>query len=188
MKKFGFGDSFINWVQILLNDQQSCVINGGFATQYFTLNRGAYQGDTISAYLFIIALEVLFALIKNKVHIKGIVLYDHTFLITAYADGSTFFLKEISSVKMLAENFKKFLCFSGLKPNITKCEIAGLVPLKGVLEAVCDLKTADLTDAIKILGIHFSYHNENKTERNISSTVKKKPRMLSMYGIQKHLL
>ena len=62
---------------------------------------------------------------------------------------------------MLAETIKEFSCFSGLKPNITKWEIAGLVPLKGVLETVCGLKSVDLTnDAIKILGIHFSYHNQ----------------------------
>ena len=59
LKKFGFGDNFIMWIKIL-NYQQSCVINGGFATQYFTLKKGAHQGDTISAYLFIIAFEVLF--------------------------------------------------------------------------------------------------------------------------------
>ena len=59
--------SFVEWFKILLHDQHSCVINEGFATQYFTLKRGARQGDPISAYLFIIALEVLFALIKNKV-------------------------------------------------------------------------------------------------------------------------
>ena len=32
LKKFGFGDSFINWIKIFLDDKQSCVINGGFAT------------------------------------------------------------------------------------------------------------------------------------------------------------
>ena len=68
---------------------------------------------------------------------------------------------------MLVETFKEFSWFSGLKPNIAKCEIAGLGPLKGVLEAFCCLKTVELTnDAVKILGIHFSYHNETKTERN----------------------
>ena len=55
LKKFCFSDSFINWIKILLNDQQSCVINGGFAIQYFTLKRGAHQGDPISAYLFYIS-------------------------------------------------------------------------------------------------------------------------------------
>ena len=106
-------------------------------------------------------MEVPFALIKNKVDIKGNDLFDYTFLFTAYADNSTFFLKDISSVKMLVETFKEFSCFSDLKPNIEKCEIAGLGPLKGGLEAVCGLNTFDLTnDATKILGIHLSYHNE----------------------------
>ena len=94
----------------------------------------------------------------------------------------------MSSVKMLVETFIEFSCFSGLKPNIAKCEIAGLGPQKEFLEAVCGLKTVDLTnDAIKILGIYFSYHNETKTERNFLGTVKKY-RTLSMYGIQEHLL
>ena len=79
------------------------------------IKRGAGQGDPISAYLFIIALEVFFALIKNKVDIKSIDLFDNIFLFTAYADESTFFLKDISSVKMLVETFKEFSCFSGLK-------------------------------------------------------------------------
>ena len=172
----------------VINDQPSCVINGRFASQYFTLKRSACQGDPISAYLFIIALEVLFALIKNKVDIKGIVLYDHKFLFTAYADDSTFFLKDISSIKMLVKTFNEFSCFSGLKPDTTICEIAGLGLLNRVLEAVCGLKTADLTnDAIKILGTHFWYHNETKTEWNFLSAVKKY-RTLSMYGIQGHLL
>ena len=130
LKKFGFGDSFFNWIKILLNDQQSCVINGGFATQYFTLKRGARQGDPLSAYLFIIALEAIFDLIKNKVDVKGIDLFDHTYLFTAYAYDSPFFPKGIFSVKMLVEIFKEFSCFSGLKPNIEKCGIAGLGPLK----------------------------------------------------------
>ena len=53
---------------------------------------------------------------------------------------------------------------SGLKPNIANCDIASLGPLKGFLEAVCGLKTVDLSnDAMKILGIHFLYHNETKT-------------------------
>ena len=28
LKKFGFGENFIHWIKVLLNKQQSCVING----------------------------------------------------------------------------------------------------------------------------------------------------------------
>ena len=57
----------------------------------------------MSAFIFVMALEILFVLIKIKVHIKGVNLYDHSFLLTAHATDSTFFLKDISPVKMLVE-------------------------------------------------------------------------------------
>ena len=157
LKRFGFGDNFITWIKILLNDQQSFVINGGFATQYFILKKGAHERDPISAYLVIISLEVLFTLIKSKDSINGIDLFDCYFLFTVYADESTFFLKGTASVKILVDTFKVFSCFSELKPNINKCEIANLGIFKGVQEAAFGLQNIDLTsDTIRILGIHFS--------------------------------
>ena len=32
LKKLDFGENFIHWINVLLNKQQSCVINGGFTT------------------------------------------------------------------------------------------------------------------------------------------------------------
>ena len=55
-KKIGFGNYLIEWIKILLTNQESCVINDGTTTSYFKLEKGARQGDLISAYLFIIAL------------------------------------------------------------------------------------------------------------------------------------
>ena len=66
LEKYDFGKSFILWVKVLLRDQESCVINGGTNTKYFSLGIGARQGDPISAFLFILALEILFVLIKSK--------------------------------------------------------------------------------------------------------------------------
>ena len=54
-----------------------------------------------------------------------------------------------------------FFNFSGLKSNISKCEIAGIGALKGVHVAVFGLESVDLTsDTVKILGVHFSYNKE----------------------------
>ena len=72
LKKPGFGKNFVSWVEALLNNQESCVINGGITTLYFPLQRGACQGDPISAYVFILCLEILFILIKNDPDVKGI--------------------------------------------------------------------------------------------------------------------
>ena len=92
LKKFGFGASFINWIEAILNKPESCVINSGKTTQYFQLNIGACQGDPISAYLFILVMEVLFTLIKNNEKIQGLDILSYCFLYSADADDSTFFL------------------------------------------------------------------------------------------------
>ena len=46
-KQFVFGENFIDWIKILLYKQESCVLNGGFTTKYFNLEKGARQGDPI---------------------------------------------------------------------------------------------------------------------------------------------
>ena len=160
-EKIGFGNNFITWIKILLNDLQSCVIKWRVCHSVFHIKKSARQGDIISSYLFIIALEVLFTLIKSKDNINGIDLYGYSFSFTAYVDDSNFFLKGIASIRILVDTFKVFSCFSGAKPNINKCEIAGLGILRGAQEAVCGLENTDLTnDTIKILGIHFSYNKK----------------------------
>ena len=90
LKKFGFGRNFISWIEIILKNQESCVINGGATTKYFKLNRGARQGDPISAYLFILVLGILFLLIKENPCIKGLNIFDRCYLYSAYADDYFF--------------------------------------------------------------------------------------------------
>ena len=69
LEKIVFGKEFIEWIKILLNNQASCVINGGKTSKYFKLNRGTRQGDLISAYVFIIVIEVFFQIIKETTYI-----------------------------------------------------------------------------------------------------------------------
>ena len=98
LKKFGFGNNFISWIETLISKQESCVINGGCTTQYFHLERGACQGDPISAYIFILTLEVFSFLVRNNKDTKGLNIFDRLFLYTAYADDTTFFLENKESI------------------------------------------------------------------------------------------
>ena len=95
LERYGFGNRFVKWVNILLKNQKSCIINGGNITKYFKLEKGARQGDPIPAYLFILVLEIVFLLsIKENKNIKGLNIFNHTFLYTADVDDTTFFLND----------------------------------------------------------------------------------------------
>ena len=112
--------------------------------------RGAHQSDHISAYIFL-GLEALSFLVRNNKDMKGLIIFDRLFLYTAYADDTTFFLDNKESIEELVKIFTLFSSFLGLKPSISKCEICGLGPVKGVEIAVCGMESVDLTrDAIKI--------------------------------------
>ena len=53
----------------------------------------------------------------------------------------------------MVNSFHIFSSFSGLRPNLSKCEIAGTGVLKGVKVAVCGIRCVELVlDTIKILG------------------------------------
>ena len=62
---------------------------------------------------------------------------------------------------------------SGLRPNFSKCEIAGICWLKGAKVTLCGLKSLDLSkESIKILGTHISYNKKLQDDINFSMTVK----------------
>ena len=164
-----------------MKNQESCVINGGTITKYFKLNRGAPQGDPISAYLFILALEILFLLIKENPHLKGSNIFYHCYLYCAYADDTTFFLKDVNSIKKMVNRFHIFSCFLELIPNFSKCEIAGIRVLKGVKVAICGIQYVDLVlDTIKILETHFSYNEKLNEKRNFCLIIANTQRALKL--------
>ena len=91
-------------------------------------------------------------------------IFHYNYLYSAYADDTRFFLKDIISVKHMIDTFHFFSSyFSGLKPNLTKSEIAGIGVLKGVQVAVCGMRCIDLNiDMLKILGISLITKNLKK--------------------------
>ena len=51
LKAFGFGNDLVHWVDILYKNSQSAVINNGYFTSFFNLERGVRQGCPLSVYL-----------------------------------------------------------------------------------------------------------------------------------------
>ena len=93
LEKLSFGIEFIEWIKILLNNQESCVSNGGKTSKYFKLERQTRQGDPISADLLIIVLGAVFQIIKETSNIEGFDIFQKNITYTAYTYDATFFLK-----------------------------------------------------------------------------------------------
>jgi len=75
LKVYGFDDRWINWVMSMITTPVMSVILNGSPTEAFNPSRGLKQGDSISPFLFIIAVDGLGRLIKARVNseqLKGL--------------------------------------------------------------------------------------------------------------------
>ena len=123
LRSYGFGVSLINWVYTLYSHTESCILNNGWASNFFEIQRGVRQGCPLSPYLFILSAEMLASAIRKNINIKGIYVNGMEIKSSQYADDTTLILDGsheslLSSLAML-EDFSKV---SGLRLNDKKTE------------------------------------------------------------------
>ena len=138
-ESFGFGPEFLQWVRVLFKNVESCVMNNGHSTGYFPLERGTRQGDPLSVYLFILALEIMFIQIRNNDQIKGLKINDIKLIIniiklSAYADDTYFIALDVPSLQQVFIIHNTFEEFSSLKLNLDKCQACWIGSAKSKLD------------------------------------------------------
>ena len=68
LKVYNFRKDFRTWFSILYKNSKSCVINNGFFTEFFKIGRLCRQGDPLSPYLLILAVEPLATAISQDIN------------------------------------------------------------------------------------------------------------------------
>ena len=123
LRSYGFGASLIKWVKTLYSHTESCVLNNGWASNFFEIQRGVRQGCPLSPYLFILSAEVLATAIGKNTNIKGIFVNDVEIKLSQYVDDTTLILdgsdESLRSSLATLEDFSKV---SGLRLNDKKTE------------------------------------------------------------------
>ena len=72
LEAFNFGSDFLHWVKVFYKSIQSCILNNGMTSRFFTLERGVRQGDPLSPYLIVAVVETLAIAIRQNSNIKDV--------------------------------------------------------------------------------------------------------------------
>jgi len=108
LTKFNFGYIFKKWINIIYNNIQSPVMNNGYFSPYFNIHKDRRQGCPISAYLFIMVVEILAISIRNNKKIQGLWLRTREIKTSQLADDTTIFLNNTESIQPVMDRLEKF--------------------------------------------------------------------------------
>lgn len=124
MGKFGFGESFLSWVQLLYCSPQAVITEAGHISLPFQLHRGTRPGCPLSPLLFAIAIEPMAAQIRANTHIRG---FQHAEIhekLMLYADDTMLFLGDTEkSLSEAMSLIRRFGVYSGLVINWSKSSL-----------------------------------------------------------------
>lgn len=132
MKQMNFGDKWRHWIQGCLSSSRASVLVNGSPTEEFSITRGVRQGDPLSPFLFILAMEGLNVALKSaceKSLFYGVKLPNNgpTVSHLFYADDAIFTgFWNRDNIKNLSRILNCFHISSGLKVNYHKSRLFGI--------------------------------------------------------------
>ena len=132
MSQMGFSSKWRNWIKAYLNSAYASILINGSSSKEFKVERGLRQGDPLSPFLFILAVEALNVILveaKNKNIFNGNeVGKDKTYISHLQFADDALIMGEWSLTN--AKNLSRILtCFhlaSGLKVNFNKSKLFGV--------------------------------------------------------------
>ena len=175
---FRFGESFKTWIKILYHDINSCVLNNGYSSPFFKIQRGVRQGCPLSALLFILVAEIMAIHIRKSKNINGLQYQNAEIKIKQLADDTTIFLKNYNSLENTLKILDKFEKAAGLKLNTSKTEAMRLGACNNL---PCNKLGIKIVEKTRSLGIHITKNANLLVEENFNDKYSKISNLLNMW-------
>lgn len=143
LEKRGFGARWRNWITLILSSSSSVVLLNGIPGPNFVHRRGLRQGDPLSPYLFILAIDTLhklFELATEQGELSPLRGRQAKLRLSLYADDAVIFSHpQQGDVQTVMTIMQKFGEATGLCINVGKCSVATIwcqeIDLEPVLAA-----------------------------------------------------
>ena len=180
LKKFGFQGSLLRWINTLYTDIKGCILNNGWISRPFNIERGIRQGCPASSIIFVIAVEILASRLRQNKSFKGFQIKldnkTHTLKLSQLADDTTLFLNSKQEVSLTLNIIEIFGSLSGLKLNRNKTEGIWLGNLKSCKDKVENINFTQ--KPIKVLGIYFGLNKNECKKLNLQRQYEKSEKII----------
>ena len=154
LKKMNFDEKFINIIKTLYTDNKSCIINNGFLSSFFKIERGVRQGCPASLPFYCLYAEALSSTIRNNKKIIGFpVPGAKEKKLSQYADDLTLIISNPISLKHIFKTINIFHLATGGTTNKKKTKA---MAIGGFDSTFYEKKyPIEWVDNLKLLGITF---------------------------------
>ena len=123
-EKFGFGPSFMKWIEIIYSHPTASVITNQNISCPFAINRGTRQGCPLSPFLFSIIIEPLAASVRQSQLISPVEIHEQEHHLSLYADDILLFIsRPETSIPALLTLISSIGKLSGFSVNWDKSEL-----------------------------------------------------------------
>ena len=90
---FNFGQFIRRWISLFFNNREAYILLGAELTKKTVLEQGVPQGDVVSPYIFILAVEILLINIVHTKNIKRITYAKKESRLQTFADYISIFIQ-----------------------------------------------------------------------------------------------
>lgn len=166
LQKFGCGEKFIKWVQIIYKHPTAEIITNSNISKPIKINKGCRQGCPLSPLLFTFVIEIFALALRSHPQFHGIKVGLTEHKISMYADDVILFISKLNkSIPTLLQLIKTYGDMSGYKVNNTKSSIL-LLNANERRNPITEVSHFNVVEQFKYLGVYISPKLEQVVDSN----------------------